>query len=458
MVVGASAADITVAVKGGRTTAGEVVRDHLDRVAASSLNAFTHVSLDRSLARAAAIDARIRDGEDPGPLAGVPIGLKDLIDQAGEVTTCGSGFYRHRPTKSATVVDRLERAGAVIVGRTGLHEFAYGFSSENHWFGPVLNPWDPATSPGGSSGGSAAAVAASLAAVAVGTDTGGSVRVPAALTGTFGLKVTHGRVPLTGVFPLAASVDTVGPICRTSADLALAFDVMKGHDPSDPWSLPDRQPPSAPTPRTIGVPTEWLAGAPLDPTVAAAFSQTLDRLADWGADVVEVNAPTLEPWGHLNVLMGAQAARVHREWLGDPSKVYGPEVAERLDLALDLTGDDLVDALEWQSALKVAAETVFSEVDVLVTPAVGATRKVIGDPLITVRGVDHPYRTVLAYFASLVNHMGTPAVVAPLTGGSGLPHSVQFIGPWGHERQLLDLLATLEASEVVGFRAPPTSI
>ena len=176
------------------------------------LNSATLIDANRALQRAAAIDELVVTGNEPGPLAGVPVVLKDIIDQAGRPTTCGSGFYSVVPEQAAVVVERLEAAGAVIVARTGLHEFAYGFSSENHWFGPVRNPWDPTTSPGGSSGGSATAVAAGLAPIGIGTDTGGSVRVPAALTGTMGLKVTQGRIPTRGVFPLAPSLDTVGPI------------------------------------------------------------------------------------------------------------------------------------------------------------------------------------------------------------------------------------------------------
>ncbi|NND84321.1 MAG: amidase, partial [Acidimicrobiia bacterium] len=289
----------------------------LDRIGDDPLNAFTSID-EHAPDRAAGLDTAVPSG----PLHGWTIGLKDLIDHAGRVTTCGSSFLRSTPTASATVVDRLEGAGGVVVGRTGLQEFAFGFSSENHWFGPVRNPWDTTTSPGGSSGGSAAAVAAGLVRLGIGTDTGGSVRVPAALTGTFGLKPTHGTVPLTGVFPLAASVDTVGPIARSVRDLAVAHRVMAGIDPNDPWSRHHPPLPQLPDRPRIGVPTEWLASAPLTSEVRAAFISALDALADLGADVVDLSAPTLEPWGALNDLMGAQVAAVHRAWMADPTKEY----------------------------------------------------------------------------------------------------------------------------------------
>ena len=220
-------------------TVRELVTAYLDRSEASQdeLNAYTLIDRHQALLRAELIDRRLFGGEPAGPLTGVTVGLKDLIDQKGLPTTAGSSFYRHVPNRSATVVERLEAAGAVIIGRTGLHEFAFGFSSENHWFGPVRNPWDPETSPGGSSGGSAVAVAAGLSAIAIGTDTGGSVRVPAALCGVVGLKVTHGRVSLAGVFPLAPSLDTVGPLTRTVGDAALAYQAIAGHDPADPHSV-----------------------------------------------------------------------------------------------------------------------------------------------------------------------------------------------------------------------------
>jgi Asp-tRNA(Asn)/Glu-tRNA(Gln) amidotransferase A subunit family amidase len=215
-----SAAHLASSIRSGEASAEETVTEALEAIDASALNAFTLVDREGALTTARHIDERVAAGEDPGPLAGVPFAVKDLFDQKGLVNTAGSSFYRVVPGKTATAVRRLERAGAVAVGRTGLHEFAFGFSSENHWFGPVHNPWNPETSPGGSSGGSAAAVASGLTPVALGTDTGGSVRVPAALCGLVGLKVTHGRIPISGVFPLAPSLDTVGPITTSVETLA----------------------------------------------------------------------------------------------------------------------------------------------------------------------------------------------------------------------------------------------
>jgi len=236
----ASIVDLAETVRRGECTAVETVGEALNRADASQsvLNAFTTIDRDGGLEHAGAVDRAVARGSDAGPLAGVPIAIKDLIDQRGIATTNGAAFEVTPATASATVVERLEKAGAIIIGRTGLHEYAFGFTSENQHFGPVRNPWDPNLSPGGSSGGSAAAVAAGIVPVAIGTDTGGSIRVPAALCGVVGLKVTHGRVPLTGVTPLAPSLDTVGPIARSVADLAVVYTVIAGDDPSDPWSAP----------------------------------------------------------------------------------------------------------------------------------------------------------------------------------------------------------------------------
>lgn len=412
------------------------------------LNASVMVDADRAIERAEEIDALIARGTDPGPLAGVPIALKDLIDHAGRVTTCGSGFYRHEADRSATVVERLEGAGAVIISRTGLHEFAYGFSSENDWFGPVRNPLDPTLSPGGSSGGSAAAVGGGQVPIAIGTDTGGSVRVPAALCGVFGLKVTHGRVPLTGVFPLAPSLDTVGPIAGSVADLALAYGVMAGHDPADPWSRP--QPVVSPGPARddlrglrVAIPVPWIDEAPVDDHVATAFVRAMAALTELGATVEEFEDPQLAPPGMIHALVAGEAASVHREWLGE-ERAYGDEVRHRLEDAMAVTLDEYVAATAWRAGLQARAASAFGTFDLLATPATGATRKVIGEPTIPVQDRDVSYRAVLSYFSALVNSMACPAIVGPLDAPSVPPPALQLIGPRWSEHRLLEVAATLE--------------
>ena len=460
MIHAASFTDLASRIRSRETSARAVIDHYLERSHRfqPQLNAYTEIS-DRAEQDAAIIDRRTANGEDPGPLAGIPLAVKDLIDQEGSVTTAGSGFYRHQPERSATVIRRLEEAGAIIIGRTGLHEFAFGFSSENHWFGPVRNPWDPATSPGGSSGGSAVATAAGLAAGSIGTDTGGSVRVPAALCGVFGLKVTHGRIPLTGVFPLAASLDTVGPLARTVDDVRAIYEIMAGHDAADPWSAP-RPVSSTETESTleglrIGVPQPWVEEAPLSDVVEEAFAATLDRLEGLGARVVEIREPRLYPERELGDLINGEVAAVHRAWLADRDRPYGPEVAERLAKTLEVTLDDYVAAQQWRSGLRHTAGRVFQQVDVLVTPATGATRKEIGVPTITVNDRPRSYRLVLSWFSSLVNHIGAPAVALPLAFLPPPAPALQVIGPWWAEERLLRLSSLLEREGLIGFQPPP---
>ncbi len=393
-----------------------------------------------------------------GPLAGVPIALKDLIDHAGRITTCGSSFYRHHATESAPVVDRLEAAGATVIGRTGLHEFAFGFSSENPWFGPVKNPWNEQWSPGGSSGGSAAAVAAGIVPVALGTDTGGSVRVPAALCGIVGLKVTHGRIPLRGVFPLVESLDTVGPLARTVDHAALAYRVMAGHDPHDPWSVPAADTTPRPVSHLrglrIGVPQPWVAEAPMTLDVHAAFTHCLRQLEDLGASVREIDVPLLLPPGSAGAIIGGEAGPLHRAWFGDPDKRYGEDVEERLADAMAVTVDDYVAARRWQAALRHQVDAVWDTVDVLVTPTTAARHKIIGADTVDVDGSRVHYRTVLAWFTALVNQTGLPALAIPLVQPGEPPPSLQLIGPRWSEDRLLEIGRRLERLGVAGFRDP----
>jgi len=444
-----------------RTRAGEPCRPSiaavLGRISADSLNAFTSGD-DGALARAERIDAAVARGEDPGVLAGVPVAIKDIIDHAGRVTTAGSSFYRHRAERSAPAVERLEAAGAVIVGRTGLHEFALGFSSENDWFGPVRNPWDPQTSPGGSSGGSAAAVAAGLVPVALGTDTGGSIRVPAALCGCVGLKVTHGRVPLTGVFPLAPSRDTVGPLATTVADVAAIYTVIAGDEPADPWSHPVAVvAPARPTDLAtlrVGIPHPWV-DRPLTEGVRTGFEGFLAALAAAGATVVAVGAPHLDP-ATMPRAVYAEVAAVHRDWITAHPERYGPAIRDRILKDLGHTADAVAAAAEWRHRLARSFDRLFAGVDLLVTPTTPTMRKEIGRDLVEAGAEPEPHRIALSWFTNLVNQAGLPALALPLRGSAaaGPPVSIQLIGPAWSEHRLLEAGLALEAMGLAGFGPP----
>ncbi len=453
---------IATAVASGALTATEVVSDHIDRAERSQeqINAFTLIHREDALIAAAAIDSRVRAGEDVGPLAGVPIAIKDLIDHAGYPNTAGSSYPTAVPERSATVITRLEQAGAVIIGRTGLHEYAFGFSSENDWFGPVRNPWDTDLSPGGSSGGSGAAVSADLAAAAIGTDTGGSVRVPAALCGVVGLKVTHGRVPLTGVFPLAASLDTVGPLARTSHDAALVYAAIAGFDASDPWSAPqpiiEPQIAGSLNEITIGIPHPWV-DLPQTATVAASFAGVVSELRSLGINVIDLDLPVLKPGAEIEHIAYSEVALVHNErWHSHP-ETYGPDVASRLGDVFEVDPRKYVAAQQWRAQLQHIAAHALNTCDFLMTPSVAANVKPIGQEQIDVGGREVSYRPQLSRFSALVNHMGLPALALPLDVDGTPPPSIQLIGRRWAEHHLLEMGSALEKTGVSRYRKPPAT-
>jgi Asp-tRNA(Asn)/Glu-tRNA(Gln) amidotransferase A subunit family amidase len=448
------------AVRNRTTTATAVTAAALERAEATAhLNAFTRLDPDRAMSRAAHIDEQVASGSDPGPMAGIPIVVKDLIDEAGIPTTAGSSFLREPASKDAVVVQRLASAGAIVVGRTGLHEFAYGFSSENDWWGPVRNPWDPKTSPGGSSGGSATAVAAGITPIGIGTDTGGSIRVPAALCGLVGLKVTHGRIPLRGVFPLAASLDTVGPITMTVGDAALAYAAMAGHDPGDQWSR-DAAVAEAEAidlrGSTFGIPHPWVDRT-IAPEQASGFAFLQEALGALGATVIDLDLPGIDE-NDLARFPAAyrEVADVHREWFTDNPTRYGAAIRDRLAPMLELTDDEIAAARTWRTELTAAFDAALSRCDLLLTPATAARTKPIGRDLIDVGDGPEPYRPVLSWFTPLVNQAGIPAIALPIEDPavSGLPPSIQLVGRAFDEPGLLGVAFQLEAAGLIARRVP----
>jgi len=402
-----------------------------------TLNAFISIDDGPAIDRAAEIDERLARGEDVGPLAGMPVALKDLIDHEGRVTTCGSSFYAETATSTAECVRRLEDAGAVVIGRANLHEFAFGFNSENEHWGAVRNPWDLETSAGGSSGGSGVAVAAGITPIAIGTDTGGSVRVPAALCGTYGLKVTYGKIPLDGVFPLVPSVDTVGPLADSIENTAIAYRVMSGDEAPEPERRSLR----------LGVPEPWFGNAPISDEVAGAFETAVSGLERLGHQVSPIDMPDTFPSRHI---IGAleEVEAVHREFRLQ-GKYYGKAVEERIISVEELTPEEVAEAREWQIMIRQRFAAALDSVDLLVTPTTPAMRKVIGEDLIG----DKDHRAVLSYFTSIVNHALHPALALPLGGTGSPPVSLQVIGDLDSEPLLLGLGRWLEEVEIADFTA-----
>src|SRR4051812_2869399 len=294
----ATATALLAQMNAGAVSSEEIVRDYLDRAERlKRLNVFVHLDREQVMAQARALDARRKAGQPVGPLGGVPVAIKDVLCVEGEPTTCGSRMLRNfKPPYDATVITRLREAGAILFGKTNMDELAMGSSTENSAYGPTLNPWDEERVPGGSSGGSAAAVAADLAPVSLGSDTGGSIRQPAAVCGIVGLKPTYGRVSRYGLIAFASSLDQIGPFAHDLADTALILKVISGHDSHDSTSVDDSVPDYTATLDTppeslrIGVVREFF-GEGLDPEVESAVKEAIAVYQKAGATIKDVSLP-----------------------------------------------------------------------------------------------------------------------------------------------------------------------
>lgn len=447
-----SATQIASDVAAGLTTASAQVAAALDRAEQhSALNIFTRLDDAGAMAKAAALDEEVAGGRTAGPLAGVPFAVKDLIDQAGLPNTCGASFAPYTPQHDATSVARLEAAGAIPIGRVGLHEFAFGFSSENPWFGPVRNPLNPGLATGGSSGGSAAAVAAGIVPLALGTDTGGSVRVPAALCGIAGLKVTHGRGSIKGVYPLATGLDTVGPLAASVADLELAYQAIGVHDPADAVSQAEPLQPSETTvdPATLrfAIPHPWIDTG-YEPRLITEFDQLLQHLKELGATVEHVEVPETAPPGQGLASAYFEAANVHRARFEADPGAYGPDLQIRLADAMAVTADEYASALEWRAEIRSAFDRTLDEFDAILTPTTAAVTKPIGWETLQLTTGDKHYRAPLSHFTALVNNAGLPAMALPVAGTGTPPLSMHLITKAWTESRLLAIGRGLESAGV----------
>jgi len=403
------------------------------------LNAFITLTPELALQHAKQAEAEIRQGGWRGPLHGIPLGLKDLIDTAAIRTTAASALFRERvPGEDAEVVRRLKNAGAVLLGKQNLHEFAYGGSSMISYFGEVHNPWNTDYIAGGSSGGSAAAVAAGLGYAAIGTDTAGSVRQPAAICGLVGLKPTYGRISCHGVIPLSVSLDHVGPLTRSVADAALLLQLLAGHDPADPNSAAHPVDDYLGMMRgsvaslRIGVPREFFYER-LDPEIASACTHALTLLATMTGEIREVRLPVSTD----RTLQSAESYAYHADNVTRHPDLYQPETVRRI-----LTGARVTDAEYRKSRgeieeMRRTIPTVFEEVDVLVTPTIPILPPTVGELN------QHPDQLRTREIALLrntrpVNVWALPAISVPcgFTDG-GLPIGLQIVGrPWGEETVL----------------------
>jgi len=457
-----SATAIAARIRGGRLRAEDVVEAHLERIDAvdDHVAAYVTVLADRARRAARDRDAGVRAGRLRGPLHGVPVAIKDLIAIEGVAMTAGSVFLGRQPERqSATVVRRLEDAGAVVLGTTTLHEFALGMTSVNPHGRTPRNPWDLERIAGGSSGGSAASVAAGLAAGAIGTDTGGSIRIPGALCGIVGLKPTFGRVSRQGVLPLADSFDTVGPMVRTVEDAALFLEVLAGPDPGDPRSS------TAPVDRYTqvlesipsGIRVGRLSGtyfeSDLDPAVAAALDEASRACERAGLSVRRIGLHTVEAGQQAQVsVLITEAAAFHRATYPGREAAYGPDVRTLLAQGAATPAAALEEAHAVLAQVRAEVEALLNECPILLGPAlpIGAPRFTDVDPA----GSGWPeVRRVLGRFSRLYNTTGLPAIVLPagLTR-DGLPIAIQVAAPPFAEGLLLAVARCIEAA--LGWSLP----
>jgi len=468
-------------------SAVEVATAHLDRVAAvdEQVHAFLHVDREGALAAAGAVDAARARGDELSPLAGVPLALKDVLATRGIPTTCGSRILQGWvPAYDATVTRRLKEAGVVILGKTNMDEFAMGSSTEHSAFGPTRNPWDLQRIPGGSGGGSAAAVAAFEAPLAIGTDTGGSIRQPAAVTGTVGVKPTYGTVSRYGLVALASSLDQAGPCARTVLDAALLHSVVAGHDPLDSTSIDAPVPPVVEAARhgdvrglRVGVVRE-LTGEGYQAGVQQRFDEAVEMLRELGAEVAEVSCPHFpyalaayylilpsEASSNLAKFDGMRfGLRVGDDGTTTTEQVmartraagFGDEVVRRIILGTYALSAGYYDAY-YGSAQKVRTlvqrdfAAAFEQVDVLVSPTAPTTAFKFGEKL------DDPLAMYLNDVATIpANLAGTPGLSLPagLAPEDGLPVGLQVMAPALADDRLYRVGAALEAALLDRWGAP----
>ncbi len=474
-----TAAGLAAAIAAGETSAVDVTRAHLDRIDAldDRVHAFLHVAPDAALDAARAVDERRRAGEPLGPLAGVPVALKDVFTTTDMPTTCGSRILEGwRPPYDATITKRLRQAGAVILGKTNMDEFAMGSSTENSAYGPTRNPWDLSRVPGGSSGGSSAAVTAFEAPLGIGTDTGGSIRQPAAVCGIVGVKPTYGGSSRYGVVAFASSLDTPGPLARNVLDAALLHEAISGHDPCDSTSIDAPVPPVVAAARhadvnglRVGVVAEF-SGEGYQPGVLARFGEAVELLESLGAKVTEVSCPHFGyalPAYYLiapsecssnlarfdgmryGLRVGDDGTRSAEEVMSlTRAAGFGAEVKRRIMLGTYALSSGYYDAYygkaqQVRTLIARDFDAAFEQVDVLVSPTTPTTAFPIGSR------ADDPLAMYLADLCTIPSDLaGNAALSVPcgLTAEDGLPVGLQIMAPVLADDRLYRVGAAVEAA------------
>jgi len=450
---------IAFAVHDGQVSARDVVAGALARIATQNgtLNVFTAVVEERALARAAAIDGARKNGERLGPLAGVPFAVKNLFDVAGLPTVAGSKINRDRApaTRDSPLIERLEAAGAVLVGALNMGEYAYDFTGENVHDGPARNPHDTARMTGGSSSGSAGAVAGGLVPLSLGSDTNGSIRVPASLCGIFGLKPTYGRLSRARSFPFVGSLDHLGPFARSSYDLALAYDAMQGYDPDDPVCV-DR--PAEPTASLIGRGSDGLTIAIAGGYFrAGAFPEALtavERVAGALGVTREIEIPeAARARAAAYVITATEGAALHLERLRTRAHDFDPAVRDRLIAGAMVPATLVSQAQKFRRWYRAQVLDLFKTVDAIIAPSTPCTAPLIGQQTFVLDGVEMPVRPNMGLYTQPISFIGLPVAAVPVAL-EPLPIGVQIIAaPW-REDVALRIAHALERAGVASAPRP----
>jgi aspartyl-tRNA(Asn)/glutamyl-tRNA(Gln) amidotransferase subunit A len=444
------------ALRRGEISPVELARASLARARAlnARLNCLLTITEKEALKAATAAEREIRAGHYRGPLHGIPYTAKDIFETAGIRTTCASIILADWiPERDAMVVKRLADAGAILVGKAHLSEFASGPSNLNDHYGPARNPWNLACITGGSSGGSAAAVASGIGLFSIGTDTGGSVRMPAAMSGTFGHKPTFGLLSRHGVVPLSWSLDTVGVLSRNSRDAATVLEIIAGYDARDPGSA------NVPVERygerldegvrdiRIGLPRELLA-EPCDPDVRSAVLAAVEALGRLGAKIEEVSVPWVAPALAIsNLITAAETRSAHERWYPREARRYGRHMQEVLLMGSAIGAADYLMALRVRRAIALRTAEVFREIDVIALPTVSVPAPKIGAESVEVAGTTVPILTALRRFVRWASLTGQPALSVPCgTSRDGRPIGLQLIGRMFEDAALLRVAHAYEST------------
>ena len=459
-----SLTEVAEAIARKRISSREVTQSCLDRIAQwqPRLNAFMAIEAEAALAAADAADAALAKGDNRGPLHGVPLAHKDMYYDAGKVVTCGSKIRRDWvATATATSLQRLKDAGTVRLGSLQMAEFAYGPTGHNAHYGPVHNPWGLDHITGGSSSGSGAAVAARLTFAALGSDTGGSIRMPAHFCGVTGLKTTTGLISRAGAMPLSQSLDTVGPLARTAEDCALLTGLMAGADPADPGCVNGAVPDYMAATREslkgllIGVPTTFYV-EDLDPDTARILDETVAALKREGAQVVAVELPDQRQLtSACQLVLACEAAAFHKRWLIERPQDYGPQALMRLQNGLAISGVTYLEALRWRGPALAAWLAATAGADIVLAPVAPVAAPTIAESDVGNSPDAEALIQRLTRFTRPVNYLGLPSLAIPAGfTRAGLPVGMQLIGRPFKEAMLLRAGAAFQRATDFHARVP----